>query len=289
MRRSRIRLLLVATLVLTVMASSGVATSATVRHQFRRPDRTPLSALEVQSLDGRGNNRAHSEWGLAGSPYPRTARPRFADGRSAPVSGPASRYVSNRIFNDTNQSTCSRRMASPSGGSSGASSSTTPSVCATRPAARPTSRSTPRIRWSPSVNTLGVHPVRPVGRGAGHRCHQPAAADQHRQLLHRRVGGVRRHRTTAWSGCARDRSTATMGNNGAKLLMPSDCLLPKRDSRGDAATAPTMAVDGRLRGQPQIAPWSPVTCAPTRTSPCRRRTRCSPGSTTGSWACCRRR
>ena len=38
-------------------------------------------------------------------------------------------------------------------------------------------------------------------------------------------------------------------NNGPLLLLP-DGLLPRRDSRGDAATAPKMATDGRLLGQP---------------------------------------
>src|SRR5262249_998436 len=41
-------------------------------------------------------------------------------------------------------------------------------------------------------------------------------------------------------------------NNSALLLLPGG-LLPRRDSRGNAATAPEMAVDGRLLGQPAKA------------------------------------
>src|SRR4029450_12266761 len=40
-----------------------------------------------------------------------------------------------------------------------------------------------------------------------------------------------------------------MSNNGPLLLLP-DGVLPRSDARGDAAAAPTMAVDGRLRGDP---------------------------------------
>lgn len=41
-------------------------------------------------------------------------------------------------------------------------------------------------------------------------------------------------------------------NNGAKLLLP-DGYLPRRDARGDSATAPPMNLDGRLLGQPAKA------------------------------------
>jgi hypothetical protein len=40
-----------------------------------------------------------------------------------------------------------------------------------------------------------------------------------------------------------------LSNNGAKLRLDEDGLLPRRDSLGDAASAPVMAIDGRLTGQ----------------------------------------
>jgi hypothetical protein len=43
-----------------------------------------------------------------------------------------------------------------------------------------------------------------------------------------------------------------MSNNEATLLMPGD-LLPRRTDRGDAATAPTMDLNGQLIGQPDRA------------------------------------
>jgi hypothetical protein len=41
-------------------------------------------------------------------------------------------------------------------------------------------------------------------------------------------------------------------NNGSRLLLPSN-YLPRRDSRGNASTAPAMAVDGRLLSNPNKA------------------------------------
>ena len=58
------------------------------------------SGIEFRSLDGGGNNAAHSDWGKAGVQYTRVAAPIYADGIGAMQGGPSARYVSNRIFND---------------------------------------------------------------------------------------------------------------------------------------------------------------------------------------------
>ena len=47
-------------------------------------------------------NRNRPDQGGAGTAYTRWRRP-YADGRSAPVGGPNTRFVSNRIFNDVSQ------------------------------------------------------------------------------------------------------------------------------------------------------------------------------------------
>src|SRR5215218_9489465 len=73
---------------------------------------TPASAFEARSLDGSGNNRAHPTWGQAGTPYSRLSGATYADGAGAPVGGPNSRYVSNRIFNDVGQNVFSERNVS---------------------------------------------------------------------------------------------------------------------------------------------------------------------------------
>ncbi len=210
-----------------------------------------MSGLEVQSLDGRGNNRAHTEWGLAGSPYPRTARPRFADGHSAPVSGPPSRYVSNRIFNDTNQNLFSENGVTQWGFTWGQFLDHTFGLRdeAGEPADMAFDAKDPLESF---VNTLGYMPFARSAPAPGTGVTNP------RQQINTVSSYI-----DAWVvyGGTADRLEwlregpvdGKMGNNGAKLLMASDGLLPKRDSRGDATTAPTMAIDGRLRGQPNVA------------------------------------
>ena len=60
-------------------------------------------AASNRSLDGRGNNVRHPDWGRAGTQYLRLAPPAYADGISAMEPGPSPRYISNRIFNDLGQ------------------------------------------------------------------------------------------------------------------------------------------------------------------------------------------
>ena len=60
-------------------------------------------SAEVRTLDGSGNNRRHPDWGKTNTQYQRVARTNYADGIAKPVGGPATRYVSNRVFNDVHQ------------------------------------------------------------------------------------------------------------------------------------------------------------------------------------------
>ena len=177
--------------------------------------------------------------------------PRYADGHSAPVSGPPSRYVSNRIFNDTNQNLFSENGVTQWGFTWGQFLDHTFGLRdeAGEPANIAFDAKDPLESF---VNTLGHMPFTRSAAGPRHGCHQPAAAGQHRQLLHRRVGGLRRH-TDRLEWLREGPVDGKMSNNGAKLLLTSDGLLPKRDSRGDVGTAPAMALDGRLRGQPNLA------------------------------------
>ncbi len=233
------------------MASSGVATSATVRNRFRQPDRSPLSALEVQSLDGRGNNRTHPDWGQARMPYMRVARARYADGRSRPVSGPPVRYVSNRIFNDTNQNLFSENSVTQWGFTWGQFLDHTFGLRdeAGEPADIPFDANDPLESF---VNTLGHMPfVRSAavpGTGVTRRRQQTNTVSSYIDAWVVYGGSAER---LEW--LREGPVDGNIGNNGAKLLLAPDNLLPRRDSRGDAGTAPEMAIDGRLRGQPQIA------------------------------------
>src|SRR5690242_578509 len=64
------------------------------------PSAQAAVGFPIESLDGGGNNVANPAWGQAGTPYARVLPARYADGRSQPVSGPNTRLVSNRVFND---------------------------------------------------------------------------------------------------------------------------------------------------------------------------------------------
>lgn len=91
----------------------GCATTSTVA--VGTPEaRTATPAAEVdfdltaaladgRTLDGSGNNPDDPTLGQAGLVYPRVTAANYADGVGEMVDGPEARYISNRIFNDTNQ------------------------------------------------------------------------------------------------------------------------------------------------------------------------------------------
>src|SRR2546421_11608423 len=81
----------VAIAVAALLLAGGTVLAAT-------RDASAALGFEVQSLDGRGNNRANPDRGKAGTQDSRGAPARYADGRSAPVTGTNSRRISNRAF-----------------------------------------------------------------------------------------------------------------------------------------------------------------------------------------------
>src|SRR4051812_5537434 len=74
------------------------------------PPANAAVSFPVESLDGNGNNVANPTWGKAGLSYSRVAAARYADGIAAPATGPNSRVVSNRVFNDIHQNIFSERQ-----------------------------------------------------------------------------------------------------------------------------------------------------------------------------------
>jgi hypothetical protein len=81
------RLVIVAALVVLVLAPAGAA----------------VQPIQLRLLDGNENNVRHPEWGRANTQYLRVARPNYADNVGTMVTGPPTRYVSNRVFNDVGQ------------------------------------------------------------------------------------------------------------------------------------------------------------------------------------------
>ena len=61
------------------------------------------SNVDLQSLDGRNNNRNSPHSGAADTAYSRRAPSNYSDGIAEPSEGPEPRYVSNRIFEDLAQ------------------------------------------------------------------------------------------------------------------------------------------------------------------------------------------
>jgi hypothetical protein len=206
--------------------------------------------LPVRSLDGTGNNRRHPDWGAAGTNYSRVAPARYADGVGEPVPGPDSRYVSNRVFNDSHQNLFSERGVSQWVFTWGQFLDHTFGL-------RDGAGTEQGIAFDGDdpleefANTLGEIPFTrsAVAPGTG--------VDSPREQVNTISSYV-----DAWAvyGGSEERLEwlregpvdGDMSNNGAELLLPGG-LLPRRDSRGDAATAPAMEVDGRLRGQPHRA------------------------------------
>ncbi len=77
--------------------------AATSEFAAREPDVDAAVLGDARSLDGSGNNLENPTLGQAGENYTRVADANYADGVGEMVQGPAERYLSNRIFNDSNQ------------------------------------------------------------------------------------------------------------------------------------------------------------------------------------------
>jgi Animal haem peroxidase len=207
--------------------------------------------LLVRSLDGSGNNLQHPDWGKANTKYVRVASPNYADRIKAPVSGPPTRYVSNRIFNDTSQNLFSENhvtqwgfvwgqfldhtfgLRQETGGENApiAFDASDPlegfrndfgGIAFSRtPAAPGTGTSSPRQQ----INTVSSYIDASSVYG-----------DDASRLEWLRVGSV----------------DGRLANNDAHLLLP-DGLLPRATARGNAASAPVMAPIGRLALSPEKA------------------------------------
>ena len=111
------------------------------------------SLSNVRSLDGSGNNLAHPTWGQAGAQYLRVAPANYADGIKTPVSGPPTRSVSNRVFNDVSQNLFSERNVTQWGFVWGQFMDHTFGLRQEVGGEARTSRSTGAIRWRRSRTT----------------------------------------------------------------------------------------------------------------------------------------
>jgi hypothetical protein len=214
------------------------------------PGGLPGRILEVQSLDGRGNNQRHPEWGATGTQYARVARPNYADGIGEQVAGPSTRYVSNRLFNDIDQNIFSERGVTQWGFTWGQFIDHTIGL-------REESEEKAPIAFDNDdplesfTNTLGGVPFTRSAAAPGTGVTTP------RQQINTVNSYVDAEAVYGATGerlewMREGRVDGDLGNNGAHLFLPEN-YLPRRDSRDDAQTAPEMGLDGRLLGQPDRA------------------------------------
>lgn len=217
--------------------------------------------FEVQSLDGWGNNRAHPEWGLTGTPYLRVAPAGYADGVGAPAAGPNTRYLSNRVFNDIEQNLFSQRGVSQWATTWGQFVDHTFGLRADgdEDASIPFDDTDPLEDFSTArpVILFGRSAVAP-GTGVTTPREQPNVVSSYLD-----ASTVYSDETGRLEWLREGPVDGDLTNNGARLLMPEE-YLPRLDTRGNPETAPPMddaaggmgdraAVAGEFRGNENIA------------------------------------
>ena len=209
-----------------------------------------LGIWEVQSLSGVNNNQFFPTAGKSGTTYLRIGNARYADGRSQMVSGPNPRYISNRVYNDTHVNIFSERGVSQWGFVWGQFLDHTFGLRQENgtQADIPFNATDPLETFR---NDLGVIPFTRSAAAPGTGV---TNARQHINTVSSFIdawavyGGT----DTRLDWLREGTVDGNPDNNNAKLLMPGN-YLPRRDSRGDASTAPTMAIDGRLLATPTHA------------------------------------
>ena len=201
--------------------------------------------LEVRTLDGSGNNRSHPEWGKTNTQYIRVARTNYADGIAKPVSGPPERYVSNRVFNDSNQNLFSENGVTQWGFVWGQFMDHTFGLREEAGGENAPIAFSSADRLESFTNTLGSIPFlrTPAAPGTG----RGRTAREQINTVSSYIDGF-----SVYSGSEprlewlrEGPVDGRLSNNGAKLLLDRG-YLPRRDARGDAASAPAMALMGRL-------------------------------------------
>ncbi len=247
----------------------------------------PQQQPEVRSLDGSGNNVRNPTWGQTFTQYLRVTDPNYADGVGQPVSGPSARNISNRIFNDEGQNLFSENDVTQWGWTWGQFLDHTFGLRDETPAENlpiPFDTHDPLESFQ---NDVGLDRLRPDARRSRHGDEQAqsAAADQHRQQLHRRVQRLRRNRRAARMAAhrSRGREPGEQRRDAAAAGRLPAAGRRARQRRDGAADGP----DGRAHRERRAGRRGRRRAGEREHRAHRRSTRCSRGSTTGSSGCCR--
>ncbi len=235
-----VRIMAVAVVVAPLAISSGARTAQAATPTF-----------VARSLDGSGNNGAHSAWGRAGSNYVRVAAANYADGKSAMVAGPNARYISDRIFNDTGQNLFSENNISQWGWAWGQFLDHDMGLRNENPgedASVAFNSADPLEAFSNETGTIAFNRT-PAAPGTGTTSVRQQVNTLSSYIDASNVYGVSNARLDWLRVGTVDGNPA---NNGAALLMPGS-YLPRVTARGDASTAPAMDLQGALAGTPDQA------------------------------------
>jgi hypothetical protein len=212
---------------------------------------TPATVdFEVESLDGADNNQSHPERGQAGTPYRRVSAANYADGRNTVVDLPNARFISNRVFNDINQSIVNDQGLSQwafAWGQFVANTISQPEV-GNEQSNIAFNRNDPLESFR---NSSGVTSFTRSKAAAGSGVSRPR--DQVNTVSSYLDG-------SAIYGGTEDRLEwlragpvdGDFGNNSALLLLPGG-QLPRQDARGDVKKAPQTRIAGRLATRPDRA------------------------------------
>jgi Animal haem peroxidase len=251
MRRSGLRRTLLAGLAaLSVIVVVATLSSPAQADDGGVSDAPILGTWEVQSLNGVNNNPNFPRDGSANTEYLRIGPARYADGRSQQVSGPNVRNVSNRVFNDINVNVFSERGVTQWGNVWGQfvdhnmghrdEAGTAANI--------PFSSTDPMESFR---NTLGNIPFNRSVPAPG------TGVTNARQHLNTETSFLDGEAVYGATDSRLDwMRTGTVDgnpdNNAATMLLQGN-YLPRANARGNASTAPTMAVDGRLLSNPANA------------------------------------
>jgi len=209
----------------------------------------------VENLDGSANNTANPTWGQSNRPYLRVAPTAYADGIGAPATGPNSRLISNRIYNDKAQNVFSDRRVTQWGWqwgqfldhTFGLRQETGTGATADNIAFN---QSDPLEQFTNNLGTIAMNRTA-TSPGTGTSTSNPRQQNNTTSTYLNAFaiyGG-----TNARLDWLRDGSLdGNPTNNNATLMLPGG-FLPRATARGNASTAPAMAVDGHLLANPSSA------------------------------------